>query len=145
MVIPAHLFDAVRKIQDTILICPPVISQYAAVGAMGVGKAYCERQLGEVGRVRRHALDALAGIGDLCEVPRAEGAFYFLVRVRTNLDPMALVERLVREHRVAAVPGSTFGMAPGCSLRVSYGTLTVASVAEGMGRLVRGIRAVVGG
>lgn len=145
MVIPAHLFDAVCKIQDTILICPPVISQFAAVGAMSVGKAYCEQQLVETTRVRRLVLDALAAIADLCEVPRAEGAFYLLVRVRTGLDPMALVERLVREHRVAAIPGSTFGVTSECTLRVSYGALTCETVAEGLGCLVRGIRAVVGG
>ena len=105
MVVPAHLFDAVCKIQDTILICPPVISQFAAVGAMGVGKAYCEQRLVETTRVRRLVLDALAGIGDLCEVPCGEGAFYFLVRVRTGLDPMALVERLVRETPGGGDPG----------------------------------------
>ena len=145
MVIPAHLFDAVCKIQDTILICPPVISQFAAVGAMSVGKAYCEQRLVETTRVRRLALHALAGIADLCELPCGEGAFYFLVRIRTGLDPMALVERLVREHRVAAIPGSTFGVTSECTLRVSYGALTCGTVAEGLGRLVRGIRAVVGG
>jgi aspartate/methionine/tyrosine aminotransferase len=32
MVIPEHLFGAVNKIQDTILICPPVVSQFAAAG-----------------------------------------------------------------------------------------------------------------
>ena len=145
MVIPAHLFDAVCKIQDTILICPPVISQFAAVGAMGVGKAYCQRRLVEIGRARRSVLDALAGISDICEAPRAEGAFYVLVRVRTNLDPMALVERLVREHGVAAIPGSTFGTTSACTLRVAYGALTRETVAEGLGRLVRGLRALAGG
>ena len=45
MVIPEHLFEAVRKIQDTILICPPVISQFAAVGALKEGSAYCREQL----------------------------------------------------------------------------------------------------
>ncbi len=145
MVIPAHLFDAVCKIQDTVLICPPLISQFAAVGAMSVGKGYCGQRLVETARVRVLVLDALAGIADLCEVPCGEGAFYFLVRVRSRLDPMALVERLVREHRVAAIPGSTFGVTSECTLRVSYGALTRDTVAEGLGRLVRGIRAVVGG
>ncbi len=145
MVVPAPLFAAVCKIQDTILICPPVISQFAALGAMSVGKAYCEQQLVETTRVRRLVLYALAGIADLCEIPRAEGAFYLLVRIRTRLDSMALVERLVREYRVAAIPGSTFGVTSECALRISYGALTRDTVAEGLGRLVRGIRAVVGG
>jgi aspartate/methionine/tyrosine aminotransferase len=32
-----------EKIQDTILICPPVISQYAANGALKAGKSYCSK------------------------------------------------------------------------------------------------------
>ena len=35
------------------------------------------------------------------------GAFYVLLRVGAALSPLGLVERLVREHRVAAIPGST--------------------------------------
>jgi len=42
MVIPAHLSVAIKKVQDTILICPPVISQYAALGALQTGYSYCQ-------------------------------------------------------------------------------------------------------
>ncbi len=38
VVVPIHLFDAMMKIQDTNVICPPVISQYAALGALQVGQ-----------------------------------------------------------------------------------------------------------
>ena len=34
MVIPLSLWDAVNKIQDTILICPPAVSQQAALAAI---------------------------------------------------------------------------------------------------------------
>ena len=34
MVIPKHLLPAVKKVQDTILISPPLISQHAAIGAL---------------------------------------------------------------------------------------------------------------
>ena len=81
----------------------------------------------------------------MCTVPRAEGAFYFLVGVRTAMDPMTLVERLVREHRVAVIPGSTFGVTGACTVRIAYGALTRETVAEGIGRFVRGIRRIVGG
>jgi len=145
MVVPAHLYGAVCKIQDTILICPPVVSQHAAVGAMSVGRSYCERWLAGIAVVRNLVLDTLAEIPDLCTVPRTDGAFYFLVDVRTGMEPMTLVERLVREHRVAVIPGSTFGVTDRCTLRVSYGALTRETVAEGVGRLANGIRAIVGG
>ena len=145
MAIPRHLFDAVCKIQDTILICPPVVSQHAAVAAMAAGRAYCAGWLAGIAGVRRLVLDALAELGDACSVPPADGAFYVLATVRTGLQPMALVERLVREHGVAVIPGTAFGVGDRCALRISYGSLTGETVAEGVGRLVRGIRAIAGG
>ena len=143
MVIPEHLFEAVCKIQDTVLICPPVISQFAAVGALQAGKAYCLEKLKQLSEVRELVLNELGSISDLCVVPPADGAFYFLIRIDTALKPLALVERLVREHGVAAIPGNAFGMEDGCYLRVAYGALEKETVAEGIGRLVHGIRTIL--
>ena len=56
---------------------------------------------------------------------------------------MAIAERLIREHRVAVIPGPTFGMDDGCYLRIAYGALQKATVAEGVGRFVRGLRAII--
>ncbi|XPM61883.1 MAG: aminotransferase class I/II-fold pyridoxal phosphate-dependent enzyme [Leptolyngbya sp. IPPAS B-1204] len=71
-----------------------------------------------------------------------QGAFYFLLKVHTQLNAFELVERLIREHKVAVIPGTTFGMEQGCYLRVAYGALQPNTVAEGMGRLVQGLRAI---
>lgn len=142
MVIPEILFEAVRKIQDTILICPPVISQFAAVGAMRTGAAYCREKLTQFAEVRELVMTELDALRDCCVIPPADGAFYFLIRVDSPMKPLDLVERLIREHGVAAIPGDAFGN-EGCSLRISYGALQKATVAEGVGRLVRGIRAIL--
>ena len=143
MVLPEHLFTAVKKIQDTILICPPVISQFAAVGAMQAGSAYTREKLIGIAAVRELVLRELDEIKSFCLVPPAEGAFYFLLRLDTKMKPLALVERLVREHRVAAIPGDAFGMHDGCYLRVAYGALQKETVAEGIGRLVCGLKAII--
>ena len=145
MVIPAHLYEAVRKIQDTILICPAVVSQFAAAGALEAGRAYCDRHRPAIERVRRTLLEQLATLGDACRVPPADGAFYFFVTVDTRLGSMDLVERLVREHGVAVIPGTTFGTRDedGCVIRISYGALQPETAIEGVGRLVRGLRAIV--
>ncbi|MBN1628329.1 MAG: pyridoxal phosphate-dependent aminotransferase [Thermoleophilia bacterium] len=143
MVIPNHLFESVEKIQDTLLICAPVVSQYAAVGALRAGSRYCRSKLASIAVVREHVLEELDGIRDICTVPAAEGAFYVLLRVDTSVEPMALVERLVREFGVAVIPGTTFGLSQGCYLRVSYGALTQDTVAEGVRRLVRGLSSIL--
>lgn len=142
MVIPAHLFEAVNKIQDTNLICPPVISQYAALGALRAGAAYCRAHVSALTQVRVRVLDRLAKVADLCDAPRTRGAFYCLLRVRTRHDAMTVTERLIREHGVAVLPGTAFGVGDGCSLRVSYGALDPETVVEGVDRLVRGLRAI---
>ncbi len=143
MVIPDHLVEAVKKIQDTILICPPVISQYAAVGALQAGVAYCREKMQEIIEVHEIVRRELATIRDVCTVPPAEGAFYFLLKVHTRMNPMGLVEKLIREYGVAVMPGTTFGMDEGCYLRVAYGALQKETAAEGIGRLVRGLKELI--
>lgn len=142
MVIPEHLLVPIKKIQDTILICAPVISQYAALGALQAGALYCREKVADLAEVREIVLHELATIGDVCTIPPADGAFYFLLRLHAKRDPMELTEILVREHRVAVIPGNAFGI-DGCYLRVSYGPLSKGTAAEGIGRLVRGLRALV--
>jgi aspartate/methionine/tyrosine aminotransferase len=142
MALPARLLPAVHKIQDTNLICPPVISQYAAVGALRAGSEYCRQRVRELADVRRLALDHLAALADIVTVPPAQGAMYFLLKVRTQRRDMDLVEALIRDFRVAVMPGTTFGIMNGCYLRVSYGALEKPTVAEGVVRLVRGLRAL---
>jgi aspartate/methionine/tyrosine aminotransferase len=143
MVIPEDLFMPVRKIQDTNLICPPVISQWAATGAMRAGADYCRQKLRMTTEVREIFLGELGGIRDLVTVPRADGAFYFLLRVHSDFDPMKLVKRLIEEHKVAVIPGVTFGMENRCYLRIAYGALEKETAAEGIGRFVSGLKKIL--
>ena len=85
----------------------------------------------------------LGTIGDLVTIPRADGAFYLLARVHTDMDPMHLTQRLIEEHKVAVIPGTTFGVQDQCLLRIAYGALQKATAAEGIGRLVRGLRQIL--
>ena len=58
------------------------------------------------------------------------------------MDSMTLAERLIREHRVATIPGSAFADPSACSVRISYGALDAESVNEGLRRLVAGLRQI---
>lgn len=142
-VVPAALELAVRKVLDTVVICPPVISQYAALGALEAGGEYCRRQVRGLAETRAFALQELSEIRDICRTPRADGAFYLLLKVKTELEPELLAERLVREHGVAVIPGGTFGLTGGCYLRVSYGALRAETAREGISRLVTGLKELV--
>ncbi len=81
MVIPEHLLSAVMKIQDTILICAPVISQYAALGALQVGAEYCKEKIGAIASVRQLVLDALIIFVGLCSILNVFLFLFFLFMV----------------------------------------------------------------
>ena len=66
-------------------------------------------------------------------------------RATPPLTPLAIAERLIREHKVAVIPGTAFGITEGGYFRVAYGALQKDTVAEGVGRLIGGLRAILGG
>ncbi len=142
MVLPARLLTDVKKAQDTIVICPPVISQYAAAGALQAGRDWCRQQIRQFDEVRAAVKHQLDTIKEICYVPETRGALYFLLRIDTPLDPLTVSERLIRDYGVAVIPGNTFGIERGCYLRMSFGGLEGDSVTEGAGRLARGLRAI---
>jgi len=144
MVYPNHLDMPVRKVQDTILICPSVISQYAAAGALEAGREYCQEQQREIVEVREILIDSLQQLTDVCDVKITQGAFYFLLKIPGKMDEMRLTEQLIRDHGVAVIPGQCFGMKDACYLRISYGSLSKERAKEGMNRLVDGLHSLVG-
>jgi len=143
MVIPKHLLVAVKKVQDTILICPPVVSQYAALGALQAKEEYLRDNIGALAKVRQLVLDSLNRLQGLCTITPADGAFYFFLKVHTQIDAFELVKRLIQEHQIAVIPGTTFGMEDGCYLRVAYGALQQETAKEGIERLVKGLQNIV--
>ena len=83
MAYPEHLAPAMAKIQDTILVCPPVASQVAAIAALDVGRA-----LLRAARPRARRRSATSSSRSCRRsrrwrsVPAADGAFYCLLKVQ---------------------------------------------------------------
>ncbi len=147
LVFPQSLEAAMRKIQDTVIICPPAVSQYAALGALQEGRAFVQDKVAKLAKTResvKRDLQLLQAEG-LADVPDAAGALYFLLRLKSSLTPFDYAKRLIEEHRVAVIPGDAFGLTQGCHLRVAYGALEAETAAEGVGRLVQGVRAFARG
>lgn len=142
MVIPEHLQVAVIKAQDTNLICPPLASQYAAIGALETGSGYCREKLPLIHDIRNKLLEKLSCLGVFCQYPPGSGALYLFLKLDTELSDMAVTEYLIENHQVAVIPGHTFGMGDHCYIRVSYGALDKEFAAEGIQRLISGLTAV---
>lgn len=139
MVIPEHLLAAVKKVQDTILISPPVISQHAAVGALSTDNNFIKDKRNAMSRKRDIVLSKLNNLSCLKAKPTSEGAFYSLLNIDSKQDDMQLTQTLIEKHGVATIPGSAFGIKEGCYLRLSYGALSDSNVNEGLERLIKGL------
>ncbi len=143
MIIPHHLLDAVKKIQDTVLICPPVISQYAALGALNRGRSYCQEHIKEINKVREIVLRNIQDLENICTIIPAQGAFYFFLKVKTNMNDFELVKKLIENYQIAVLPGKTFGMEKGCYLRIAYGALKQETATIGIQRLTKGLKQLI--
>ena len=139
MLIPKHLEVAVKKIQDTNLVCPPIMNQIAATAALEQGIAWCKERIAGFRPVRDQVLEQMTKLGDRCQIPTPEGAFYALLKLDTDKQDLEIVESLIREFGIAVMPGCTFGVTSECSIRIAFGALDAATVAEGISRLTRGL------
>ncbi|WP_411867649.1 aminotransferase class I/II-fold pyridoxal phosphate-dependent enzyme [Vulcanococcus limneticus] len=144
-VVPEAMMPALAKVQDTVLICPPRLVQHAAVAALEAGGDWCRERIATLADRRRQVLEALAIPGAPWRLMvQPQGAFYALLELQAPLAADTAMERLIREHRVALVSGSSFGLA-GCCLRLSYGMLGPADLAEALVRLSRGLEQLAAG
>jgi len=143
LVAPEHLHRDLMKIQDTVVVSGAAISQFVGLRAMREGRGYCASHLPSIATVREEILSRLAAVPELLNVPAATGAFYLFAKVNTEMNALLLSERLVREHRVAVIPGETFGVTRGCWLRIAYGSLREETAVLGIDRLVSGLRAIL--
>lgn len=137
--IPSGLFEAILKIQDTQLICAPVISQFAAVQAVPIARSYCSHHLASIRTNRDIFLGSLSDLGDRVSIPTSAGAFYLLLRLKTSQSSLKVAQSLVENHKVAVIPGVAFGVTTPCLLRVAYAALNREEAVEGVRRLKAGL------
>jgi aminotransferase len=116
---PEPICDAALKIHQYVMLCAPVMGQIAANEALKNGEEEKDRMVSEY-RVRRNVfVNDLNRIGLPCHVP--EGAFYAFPSVKdTGLSDLEFAEQLLKEERVAVVPGSVFGETARGHLRCAY-------------------------
>ncbi|MEC4749199.1 pyridoxal phosphate-dependent aminotransferase [Methylomicrobium sp. Wu6] len=144
MAFPEALTPSLLKIQDTNLICPPLISQVAATGALEAGSDYCKNHLAALAKKREQVIALLQPLKGRCEIPEPEGAFYLLLKINTEKNDLKLAKMLIDDFKVAVIPGSAFGLTEGCYLRISYGMLDRSQIDTALERLVTGIIRFVG-
>ena len=138
LVIPEALLPSLLKIQDTNLICPPLITQYAAIGALETGSSYCKSRLHQLAKIRAQITARLQFLSRV-QVTETEGAFYMLLKLDTKKNDLQLVKSLISEFKIAVIPGCAFGLHNACYLRVSYGMLDEDNTHIATQRLIDGL------
>ncbi|HII98399.1 MAG TPA: aminotransferase class I/II-fold pyridoxal phosphate-dependent enzyme [Methanoregula sp.] len=116
---PREICDAALKIHQYVMLCAPVMGQVGAVEALRSAEEDKNSMVNEY-RLRRNLFVAgLNRIGLSCHVP--EGAFYAFPSIeKTGLSDVEFAEQLLKEQRVAVVPGSVFGEGGAGHIRCAY-------------------------
>lgn len=134
----SRLVTAMVKIHQYTALCAPIMGQIAALECLrnGLGdrdvmkQAYDER--------RRMFVQGLTDIGLSCRDP--QGAFYAFPSITgTGLGSQQFAERLLREAKVAVVPGHVFGAGGEGFIRCSYAA-SPDQLSEALNRMDRWLR-----
>ena len=136
MVVPETHVRVIERIAQNMFICPPHVSQVAALAAME-----CEAELQANVKVyaenRRLMLEGLPKAG-FTEIAPPDGAFYVYADVSAyTSDSRAFAAEILDKAGVAVTPGLDFDPLRGATtLRFSYARAT-ADIREGLARLAR--------
>ena len=114
MLVPERLRRPVDVLTGNFTICPPVLSQYAALAAFSE-ESYteCDGHVARYAENRRLLLEGLPGLG-IDRLAPADGAFYVYADVsHLTDDSMAFCHRLLAETGIATAPGVDFDTSVG--------------------------------
>ncbi|MDD4954356.1 MAG: aminotransferase class I/II-fold pyridoxal phosphate-dependent enzyme [Candidatus Omnitrophica bacterium] len=116
---PGEIIAAMTKIHQYTIMCVPITSQMAACEALVTGRRSVEEMKREYRRRRELMVARLNELGLTCSKP--EGTFYLFISVKkSGLSGMDFAQRLLKEEKVAVVPGSAFGKNLDDYIRISY-------------------------
>ncbi len=134
MVVPEDHVRIIERIAQNMFICPPHVSQVAALAAMECGDEL-QANLAVYAENRRLMLEGLPAAG-FTRIAPPDGAFYVYADVADLTDDsLAFAAEILDGAGVAVTPGLDFDEGRGArTLRFSYARST-ADIAEGLRRL----------
>jgi aminotransferase len=118
---PKKLIDAMDKASNYITLSAPHISQLMGIKALSLPKKYIDEMVKEYDKRRSYTLKRLNEIGLNTVMPR--GTFYAFSNIKNmKMNSLNFCRNLLKEQKVAVVPGTEFGSAGEGYLRFSYAT-----------------------
>lgn len=118
---PVELVEAMMRIHQYSMLCASIISQEAALEAIRHGTPDTVMMRDQYRLRRNFIVKGFNEMGLQCHLPR--GSFYAFPCIRsTGLDSKEFAIRLLKEEKVACVPGSAFGTSGEGYLRCCFAT-----------------------
>jgi aminotransferase len=118
---PQPVIEAMMKIHQYAILCAPIMGQEAAIEALERGEESMLKMRREYELRRNYIVRGFNELGLECFKPR--GAFYVFPKIAsTGLTSREFSLQLLREKKVAVVPGSAFGASGDGHVRCSYAT-----------------------
>jgi aminotransferase len=116
---PAKIIEQMIKIHQFAIMCAPTTSQYAAIEALKNGDADVEVMREAYDQRRKYLINAFQTMGLECFEPF--GAFYVFPCIKSlGMSSEEFATELLKEEKVAVVPGTAFGDCGEGFLRISY-------------------------
>jgi aminotransferase len=132
---PKEIIAAMTKIHQYTIMSAPTPAQVAAIEALKTGEADVIEMVEDYNRRRKVIVKGLNKIGLPCFEPK--GAFYAFPSIKgTGMTSEEFSEKLLKEEKVAVVPGSAFGQCGEGYVRCCYAT-SMADIEEALTRMGR--------
>ena len=116
---PENIIGQMIKIHQFAIMCAPTTSQYAGIEALRNGDDDVAMMREEYNRRRRYLLHEFKDMGLQCFEPY--GAFYVFPCIKQfGMTSDEFATRLLKEEKLAVVPGTAFGDSGEGYIRISY-------------------------
>lgn len=133
-----RILKQMLKLHQFAIMCAPTTSQYSAVEALRNGDADVRKMRDAYDERRRFLVYHLRKMGLDCFEPY--GAFYVFPSIRKfGLSSEEFAEKLLKEEKVAVVPGNAFGASGEGFIRISY-AYSLDNLKKAMERMERFIK-----
>jgi len=137
-VAPEKIIAAMTKIHQYTIMSAPTPAQVAAIEALKTGEPDVVEMVEDYNRRRKVIVKGFNDIGLPCFEPK--GAFYAFPSITgLGMDSEEFSERLLKEEKVAVVPGVAFGKCGEGFVRCCYAT-SLADIEEALKRMGRFVK-----
>lgn len=116
-----NIIKEILKIHDCLVTCAPVISQYAAMGALEMGQDDIALFNKEYKKRRELICSRLDGLANIFSYIKPESSYYIFPKILKKVKSWDFALDLIKNIQVAAVPGFAFGENGENHLRMCFG------------------------